>query len=209
MPPLPLPSYPNSPDLRSYTMAEQHESNNVIQRIRECVFLTFLGTSSLEDLMKTTESDKTELTDLKQRLADRTTNINLISALAVSGCAVFLTTTPPTNFANWIHLFPYVCVGTAIGCAMLSVVAGLGLLVVLNVLDLKLLQRVQRNVFKKALFLMLLMMPLTFLGAAAICVFVAWIGAAWYGVIFGVKLAMTIGCLLFFFTLFVGVVVIY
>ncbi|KAI6131897.1 hypothetical protein EDD17DRAFT_1575816 [Pisolithus thermaeus] len=194
-------------------MAGQYEANlhdgSIIERIRECIFLTFLGTRSLEDLIKATENDKTELTELKQRLTDRTANINVIGTLVVSGCAAFLTTSPPTNFANWLHLFPYVCIGTAIGCAMLSVVTGLGLLIVLNVLDPKLLKKVQRNILKKVLFLMLLMMPLTFLGAAAICVFVAWIGAAWYGVIFGIKLAMTMGCLLFFFTLFMAVAVIY
>ncbi|KAI6026879.1 hypothetical protein PISMIDRAFT_648546 [Pisolithus microcarpus 441] len=165
------------------------------------IFLTLLGEPSLESVIETAEKDKQEWTELKRRLTERTANINVISSLAVAACATFLTTAPPTNIAEWTHVFPYICIGGAIGCSLLAVVTGLGLLIFLN--------SAQASTFKRVLLLTLLMMPLTFLSSASVCAGVAWIGAAWFGNILGVQLAMSIGCSVFFFTLFVVIAVIY
>lgn len=191
-------------------MAEAQKANiNIIDRVRQCIFLTLLGEPSLESVIETAEKDKQEWTELKRRLTERTANINVISSLAVAACATFLTTVPPTNIAEWTHVFPYIYIGGAIGCSLLAVVTGLGLLIFLNVMSPQHLKSAQASTFKRVLLLTLLMMPLTSLSSASVCAGVAWIGAAWFGNILGVQLAMSIGCSVFFFTLFVVIAVIY
>ncbi|KAI6040526.1 hypothetical protein EDC04DRAFT_2894072 [Pisolithus marmoratus] len=193
---------------RGYELHTPSVITNIIGEIRQCLFLTLLGTTSLESLIQTAKTDKTEWNELKMRLTERTANINVISSLGVGACATFLTTTSPTDVADWTHEFPYVCIGAA-WCSVLAVVTGLGLLIFLNVMSTEHLESAKRSSFKRVLLLTLLMMPLTFLSAAGICAGVGWLGAAWFGNVFWIKLAMAIGSLVFFFTLFVVVAVIY
>ncbi|KAI6114608.1 hypothetical protein EDD16DRAFT_1598372 [Pisolithus croceorrhizus] len=163
--------------------------------MRPVAFLTLLGKNSLESLIATAEKDGLEWTELKRRLTERTANTNVVGSLAVAACATFLTATPSTNVVDWTHEFPYICIGGSVGCVLLSIITGLGLL------------SAKDSTFKRVLLLTLLMMPLTFLATAAVCAVVGWIGAAWFGDVFGVKLAMSIGCSVFFFTLFVVIAV--
>ncbi|KAI6162868.1 hypothetical protein EDD17DRAFT_1573029 [Pisolithus thermaeus] len=194
-------------------MAEETKDNassiSIMSRTRQFAYLTLLGQNSLESLIATAEKDGPEWTELKRRLTERTANINVVASLAVAACATFLTATPSTSVADWTHEFPYVCIGGSVGCALLSVITGLGLLVFLNIMSAQHLKSAKESAFKRVLLLTLLMMPLTFLATAAVCAVVGWVGAAWFGNVFGVKLAMSIGCSVFFFTLFVVIAVIY
>ncbi|KAI6097836.1 hypothetical protein F5141DRAFT_450953 [Pisolithus sp. B1] len=160
-----------------------------------------------KSLIATAEKEGLEWTELKRRLTERTANTNVVGSLAVAACATFLTATPSTNVVDWTHEFPYICIGGSVGCALLSIITGLGLLVFLNIMSAQHLKSAKDSTFKRVLLLTLLMMPLTFLATAAVCAVVGWIGAAWFGDVFGVKLAMSIGCSVFFFTLFVVIAV--
>ncbi|KAI6040488.1 hypothetical protein EDC04DRAFT_2676493 [Pisolithus marmoratus] len=185
------------------TDSDRKDSHHVVQRFHRCIFRTLLGTDSLESLRQISEKNEKAWSKLKDRLTDRTININIVAALAVAATASFLTNPPPTDFAKWDHQFPYFCVAASNGSAMLAVISGLGLLIFLNAMDSKSIIAAQTSKFKFVILVTLLMMPLTFLATATLWAGLAWIGAVWLGDKFWIQLAVTLGCIVFLVTLFV------
>lgn len=114
--------------------AYRKKALSFMQQFRRCAFLILLGTPSLESLLRLSEKDEKEWFKLKDRLTQRTVNINVVGALAVASSSSFLTTPSPTRFANWDREFPYFCIAASNGSAMLAVISGLGLLIFLNVM---------------------------------------------------------------------------
>ncbi|KAI6015433.1 hypothetical protein BKA83DRAFT_4234121 [Pisolithus microcarpus] len=100
------------------------------------ISLIFVGVTldQMEKLVK--DKNEQEWSELKGRLADRTANINILSGLAVAASATYLVSNSPTDFADWNHQFPYFFIAGANGSAMLSVLSGLGLLIILNMMNL-------------------------------------------------------------------------
>ncbi|KAI6168964.1 hypothetical protein EDD17DRAFT_453319 [Pisolithus thermaeus] len=96
-----------------------------------CILL--IGTPSLERFSDIIEHpDPTQWKELRGLLVDRTSNINVVASLALSTCASFLTTSSPTDIANWSHPFPYLCILAGAVFALLSVLSGVGLLGFIN-----------------------------------------------------------------------------
>ncbi|KAI5996855.1 hypothetical protein F5J12DRAFT_346860 [Pisolithus orientalis] len=155
------------------------------------------------------ENDEEEWSKLKDRLIQRTININVVGTLTVASSASFLTTPSPTNFAKWNREFPYACIAACSGSAMLAVISGLGLLIFLNVMSPESIKAAEKSTFKFAVLVTLLMMPLTFLSTASLCAGFAWIGAVWHADKTWMKLLVYIGCVVFVFTLFVISAVLY
>ncbi|KAI6001141.1 hypothetical protein EDC04DRAFT_2790964 [Pisolithus marmoratus] len=203
-----------------YTMTEEAKpsmsaagDNNdhprsVKRRLQECAFRILLGTSSLHVL---NEMKPSEWSELRERLNDRTQNINVVGALAVATAAVFLTTSAPDGvlLINWNRELPYFCLAACAGCGILAVMSGLGVLVFLDGTDHESIKKALNNTFRFTAIFTLLAMPLTFLSAASFCAGVAWMGAVWFGETLWIKLIVTIGCTVFLFTLFVIGVVLY
>ncbi|KAI6156780.1 hypothetical protein BKA82DRAFT_28049 [Pisolithus tinctorius] len=94
--------------------------------MRAGIFLILPGMPSLENLYPISENER-QWSELRARLTDRTTNINVIATLTVVSTAAFLATPPPTHFAKWHREFPHLCVGVASGSVMLAVMSCLGL----------------------------------------------------------------------------------
>ncbi|KAI6040520.1 hypothetical protein EDC04DRAFT_2676826 [Pisolithus marmoratus] len=191
-----------------YIMAEEVKSttSNALgefDRWRQCAFRIFVGTPSLEHLQEISAKNKQEWFELKSRLTDRAANANTVGALVVGATAAFLTTSPPTHFAEWGGALTYFFLGAAGGFALLAVLSGFGLLVFLNAMGPEDLERAKDNRFKFAILIMLLTMPLTLLLVAAACTVVAWDVAVWAGGTFWIKVLATCGSLLFFFIVFV------
>lgn len=183
--------------------AYRKKALSFMQRFRRCAFLILLGTPSLESLLRLSEKDEKEWFKLKDRLTQRTININVVGALAVASSSSFLTTPSPTRFANWDREFPYFCIAASNGSAMLAVISGLGLLIFLNVMGPESIKAAQKSTFRFVILVTLLMMPLTFLSASSLSAGLAWIGAVWFGDKIWMKLAVSTGCALFVLTLFV------
>ncbi|KAI6040525.1 hypothetical protein EDC04DRAFT_1492030 [Pisolithus marmoratus] len=173
-------------------------SGNDGGRLQQCVFRILLCTSSLSDLDK-------KWPEFRERLSDRTENINVVGALAVATAAVFLTTSAPDGvlLINWNRELPYFCLAACGGCGMLSVMSGLGLIVYLNGADHNSIQNAREDRLKLLAIFTLLAMPLIFLSVASLCAGVAWLGAVWYGDTLWIKLLVSIGCIVFLFTLLV------
>ncbi|KAI5999018.1 hypothetical protein EDC04DRAFT_1097000 [Pisolithus marmoratus] len=169
-------------------------------RLQQCAYRVLLGTSSLTALNGMSTEQWSELS---KRLNDRTENINVVGALAVATSAVFLTTNAPNGvrFVNWNRDVPYFYLSACGGCGMLAVMSGLGLIVFLNGTDHASIKKALQNQFRFCAIFILLAMPLTFLSFASLCAGVAWMGAVWYGETFWIKLIVSIGCLVYLFTL--------
>ncbi|KAI6040517.1 hypothetical protein EDC04DRAFT_1491854 [Pisolithus marmoratus] len=172
------------------------------QRFQESVFRILLCTSSLDNL---DEMSGEGWSKLSERLNNRTENINVVGALAVATAAVFLTTNAPDGvlLINWNRELPYFCLAACGGCGMLAVMSGLGLIVYLNGTDHDSIKKARQSPLKLVAIFTLLAMPLIFLSVASLCAGVAWLGAVWYGETLWIKLIVSIGCIIFLFTLFV------
>ncbi|KAI6040502.1 hypothetical protein EDC04DRAFT_2894031 [Pisolithus marmoratus] len=103
---------------------DRRTASGAMDRLQQSVLLILLGAPSLEILHQISVDKKDKWTELKQVLTDRTTNINVVSALLVASCASYITTPPPTDISSWHPQFPYVCMLGSYGCAMLSIVFG-------------------------------------------------------------------------------------
>ncbi|KAI6116049.1 hypothetical protein F5141DRAFT_1100773 [Pisolithus sp. B1] len=101
------------------------------------VLLIFVGTTLQQRNDMVQQNNEKEWAELRSHLAERTTNINILGGLALGASATFLTSHAPTDIADWNRQFPYFFIAAANYSAMLSVLSGLGLLINLNVMDLK------------------------------------------------------------------------
>ncbi|KAI6125512.1 hypothetical protein EV401DRAFT_1885940 [Pisolithus croceorrhizus] len=155
------------------------------------VLLIFVGTTLQQRNDMVQQNNEKEWAELRSHLAERTTNINILGGLALGASATFLTSHAPTDIADWNRQFPYFFIAAANYSAMLSVLSGLGLLINLNVMDLKSFEAMQKKASR----------PL----AAA----VGWIGAIWLGDEVWMKLVASVGCGAFFFVVFVFGYVLY
>ncbi|KAI5996878.1 hypothetical protein F5J12DRAFT_852730 [Pisolithus orientalis] len=160
---------------------DQNEPLTIIQQFCQFVFPTLLGTPSLETLVEIAEQDEKKWSKLIDRLTTRTSNITIVGSLASSATIGFLTTTPPTGIVTWNHQFPYFCIATSSGSALLAVMSGLCLILYLSVVRPESVRELQKSMFKRVSVAMLLMMPVIFLFFAAFCIVVAWIAAIWFG----------------------------
>lgn len=164
------------------------------------ISLIFVGVTldQMEKLVK--DKNEQEWSELKGRLADRTANINILSGLAVAASATYLVSNSPTDFADWNHQFPYFFIAGANGSAMLSVLSGLGLLIILNMMNLNSFREMQKWWLSYMLLFILLMMPLFFLAFASVAAGVGWIWAIWFGDKTWMKIVAFLACTVGIFT---------
>lgn len=95
--------------------------------------LVVLGIPSLQTLFQMSEKeDHKEWNELRQRLTNRVTVVNVVSSLFITVTASYLTSPPPTTFVTWHHKVPYIFIGAASACAVLAVFSGFGLYISLN-----------------------------------------------------------------------------
>ncbi|KAI6041888.1 Sec1-like protein [Pisolithus marmoratus] len=171
------------------------QGNSIIStRIRNLTFLLLLGTPSLERLLEIIEQkDETQWRELKGLLVDRTSNINVIASLTLGTSAAFLTTSGPTDIANWSHPFPYLCLLACSVFATLSVLSGFGLLAFINTLRPSTVKEMQSNNFKFAVTITLLTMPFVCLFASGLASVTGSLAAVWYGNSTWARTGVTIG----------------
>ncbi|KAI5984256.1 hypothetical protein EDC04DRAFT_2615789 [Pisolithus marmoratus] len=177
--------------------------------VHAAVFLVLLGAPSLEILHQISVDKKEKWTELKQVLTDRTTNINVVSALLVASCASYITTPPPTDISSWHPQFPYVCMLGSYGCAMLSIVFGFIQMLYLSIMGPGDIKAVQTSTFKLVALLMLLIMPLALLLLSACCAGVGYTGALWLGNILWIKVVITASYAVLLFIIFMIVAALY
>ncbi|KAI6111708.1 hypothetical protein EV401DRAFT_2075305 [Pisolithus croceorrhizus] len=149
--------------------------------------------------------DENKWSELKGRLVDRTANINILGGLAVAASATFLVAQAPTDFADWNYQFPYAFVGIANASALLSVLSGLGLLIILNIMDLhsfqaSMLSEMRERWLSYTFLFILLMMPLFFLVSASVAATIGWIWAIWFGDKLWMKIMACLVCAMCIFT---------
>lgn len=193
------------------SIVQKRGTLGIVRRFHQCILFMLLSKPSVHEFLTTLERQEgTEWSDLKSRLADRASNIGIVGGLAVTATAAFLTTSPPTTFAEWHHDIPYFFTAATAGFAMLAVMSGFGLAMYLDVLCPDLATELRKSKLKRMAAVLLLMMPNIFLFSAAACVVTAWLTAMWFGSTFWMKLVMTIGCgIAFPMTIFVIITLIY
>ncbi|KAI6119976.1 hypothetical protein EV401DRAFT_1465492 [Pisolithus croceorrhizus] len=167
-----------------------------------CILL--IGTPSLERFSDIIEHpDPTQWKELRGLLVDRTSNINVVASLALSTCASFLTTSSPTDIANWSHPFPYLCILAGAVFALLSVLSGVGLLGFINAVQPNTVREIQSNHLKFALTATLLIMPFLCLFTSALAAITGCLGAVWFGNSPWARAGVTIGFAWFILMIFV------
>ncbi|KIK23491.1 hypothetical protein PISMIDRAFT_454114 [Pisolithus microcarpus 441] len=158
------------------------------------MYLLLIGTPSLERFLEIIEQeDDAQWKELKGLLVDRTSNINVVASLALSMCASFLTTSGPTDIANWSHPFPYLCILAGSVFATLSVLSGVGLLGFINTIRPETVKEMQSSSLKFALTVTLLMMPFLCLFAAGLASITGCLGAVWFGNSTWARTGVTVG----------------
>lgn len=105
--------------------------DNIWVSLWKSVSLLLLGAPSLGEIGKLKGKKFTELRD---KLMERTKNLTVVSALAVSTTISFLTAPPPVTYAAWDNKVPYLFIGGACGSTIISTACGLGLIMYLGVI---------------------------------------------------------------------------
>ncbi|KAI6140942.1 hypothetical protein EDD17DRAFT_1800780 [Pisolithus thermaeus] len=168
------------------------------------MYILLIGTSSLERFSDIIEHpDPTQWKELKGLLVDQTSNINVVAALTLSTCASFLTTSGPTDIANWSHPFPYLCILAGTVFATLSVLSGVGLLGFINAVQPNTVREIQSNHLKFALTVTLLIMPFLCLFTSGLASITGCLGAVWFGNSTWARTGVTIGFVWFILMIFV------
>lgn len=169
--------------------------------------LVVLGIPSLQTLFQMSEKeDHKEWNELRQRLTNRVTVVNVVSSLFITVTASYLTSPPPTTFVTWHHKVPYIFIGAASACAVLAVFSGFGLYISLNAMRP---ETLRERPLKLCAILMLLIMPLAFLFLAMVCAVVGWTAAIWFGDVAWLKLAVSFGFVVFVMIQVVIIIAIY
>ncbi|KAI6014735.1 hypothetical protein BKA83DRAFT_4344033 [Pisolithus microcarpus] len=134
------------------------------------MFLLLIGTPSLERFLEIIEQEDDAHT-----------------------CASFLTSSGPTDIANWDHPFPYLCILAGSVFATLSVLSGVGLLGFINTIRPDTVKEMQSSSLKFALTVTLLMMPFLCLFAAGLASVTGCLGAVWFGNSTWARTGVTVG----------------
>ncbi|KAI5996909.1 hypothetical protein F5J12DRAFT_896045 [Pisolithus orientalis] len=147
--------------------------DNIWVSFWKSVSLLSLGAPSLDKIGKLKGKKFTELRD---KLMERTKNLTVVSALAVSTTISFLTAPPPVDYAAWDNKVPYLFIAGACWNTIMSTACGLGLIMYLGIMTEDSIERIKRN-FERYIAVALLVMPTVFLFVGAGCGSMAWLVA--------------------------------
>ncbi|KAI6026884.1 hypothetical protein BKA83DRAFT_4248889 [Pisolithus microcarpus] len=189
---------------------DRRNVDGTTERLRASFCLVLLGAPSLERLQDIVEKDKAAWSEIKQVLTDRTNNINVVAALVVASSASYVTTVASTpHISQWNIAFPYFCVLSGFGCAMLAIVSGFAQVIFLSMMGVRDIEMAQKSRLKRICLFILLILPLLFLLVAASALGVAFTAALWFGDVLWIKVFLTAGYAVFLLTLlFVTVVLV-
>ncbi|KAI6122914.1 hypothetical protein EDD16DRAFT_1569697 [Pisolithus croceorrhizus] len=155
--------------------------------------------STPSDAHRTNQSNQDNNIFIPRRLR----NFMYILSIGTPTCASFLTTSRPTDIANWSRPFPYLCILAGIVFALLSVLSGVGLLGFINAIQPNTVREIQPNHLKFALTVTLLIMPFLCLFTSGLASITRYLGAVWFGNSTWARTGVTIGFAWFILMIFV------
>ncbi|TFK47452.1 hypothetical protein OE88DRAFT_1666249 [Heliocybe sulcata] len=163
----------------------------ITKRLATVLCLLAMGAPSVERIAEHAGADEDSWREFKKTLFDRIANVNVVSSLILATTAAFLTTDPPTQFARWDRQMPYVTLLAAFCLGYIGAGSGVFLLFVLADVQGTSLKDLMRTPWKFWLAMLLLAMPVLFVGMAGGTAIIALTGAIWLGDSVAAKVVLT------------------